>query len=333
MRAFAVALFLVLILQVEAQQPARGSLQGIVVNAEGAALSKASIDVLVPGAVSPLYTTRSTADGRFFIPNVAPGKYRIAATRPGYIRTEYGQKLPGSPAVDVTVAPGQRMGDLRLSLIAGGTVSGRITDKGQPVGIADVVAMKPVYNDGQTTMVPVLTDRTNDLGEYHIFWLPPGRYHIVAVVWDTASRVPYYISPEGSDDGSSFYTERRNGRAVLNRAIGAGAADNESHVPIYFPGTSDPERAAIVEVKPGADVRNIDIQADALTTRRVRGRVTGAAAVNAATGTTCSPADGNVAADIELCDKHCQCSGRRDRHFRYSASCPGKVCAVCTGSR
>jgi hypothetical protein len=61
----------------------------------------------------------------------------------------------------------------------------------------------------------------------------------------------------------------------LNRAIGSGAADNESHVPIYFPGTPDPDRAAIVDVKAGADVRNIDIQADALITRRVRGRITG----------------------------------------------------------
>jgi hypothetical protein len=127
------------------------------------------------------------------------------------VRTEYGQKLPGSPALDVTIAAGQRLNDIRLTLIAGGVVSGRVTDRGQPVGIADVVAMKPVYNDGQTTMVPVLTDRTNDLGEYRIFWLPPGRYHIMAMVWDTASRVPYYISPEGSDDATSFYTERRNG--------------------------------------------------------------------------------------------------------------------------
>jgi hypothetical protein len=281
MRSFATALFLLFIVQASAQQPTRGGIQGVVINTEGTPLSKATVDVLAPGAIAPLYTTRSNADGRFFIPNVAPGKYRIAGTRAGYIRTEYGQKLPGSPALDVTIASGQRVADIRLTMIEGGTVSGRITDKGQPVGIADVVAMKPVYNDGLTTMVPVLTDRTNDLGEYHIFWLPPGRYHIVAVVWDTASRVPYYVSPEGSDDGSSFYTERRNGRAVLNRAIGSGAADNESHVPIYFPGTPDPERAAIVEVKAGSDVRNIDIQADALITRRVRGRVTGASSVNA----------------------------------------------------
>jgi hypothetical protein len=161
-------------------------------------------------------------------------------------------------------------------------VSGRITDKGQPVGIANVIAMKPVYNDGQTTMVPVLTEITNDLGEYRLFWLPPGRYHILAIVWDTASRFPHFINPEGSDDdGTSFYTTRRAARAVLNRAIGSGAADNEAHVPIYFPGTADPERASIIDVKAGSDIRNIDIQADAVITRRVRGRITGAASVNA----------------------------------------------------
>jgi hypothetical protein len=172
------------------------------------------------------------------------------------------------------------MVDIRLSMVAGGVVSGRVTDKGQPVGIADVVAMKPVYNEGQTVMVPVLTDQTNDLGEFHLFWLPPGRYHIAAVVWDTASRLPYYINADGSDT-DSFFTQRRAARAVLNRAIGSGAADNESHVPIYFPGTPDPERAAIVDVKAGSDIHNIDIQADALVTRRVRGRITGAPSVNA----------------------------------------------------
>jgi hypothetical protein len=259
-----------------AQQPIPGTLQGVVVSAEtGMPLSKATVDLLSPAGNVSVYSTRSQADGRFLLPNIAPGRYRLTATRAGYVKTEYEQRLPGGPSLDLVVAPGQRLVDIRLSMVVGGVVSGRVTDKGQPVGIADVVAMKPVYNDGQTTMVPVLTDRTNDLGEYHIFWLPPGRYHIAAVVWDTASRIPYYITPEGTDDTGSFYTERRAARAVLNRAIGSGAADNEAHVPIYFPGTPDPERAAIVEVKAGADIRNIDIQADALMTRRVRGRITG----------------------------------------------------------
>jgi len=276
LKIVAVVLFGI-ILQAAGQQPNTGIIQGIVVSAEtGMPLSKATVDLLSATGSATVSTTRTNADGRFFIADVAPGKYRLAASRVGYVKTEYEQRLPGGPSLDVVMGPGQRLADIRLALIAGGVVSGRVTDKGQPVGIADVVAMKPVYNDGQTTMVPVLTDRTNDLGEYRIFWLAPGRYHIVAVVWDTASRIPYYISPDGIDDRSSFYTERRAGRAVLNRAIGSGAADNEAHVPIYFPGTPDPERAAIIDVKAGSDVRNIDIQADPLITRRVRGRITGA---------------------------------------------------------
>src|SRR4030095_1722625 len=186
MKLFGIALLL-LALQAAAQQPAPGMIQGIVVSGEtGAPLSKAAIDVLPPQGTTPLYSTRSNLDGRFVIPNIRPGTYRLVAIRPGYVKTEYGQRIPGGPSLELVVAPGQRIADIRLSLILGGVVSGRVTDKGQPVGIADVVSMKPVYNDGQTTIVPVLTDRTNDLGEYHIFWLPPGRYHIVAVVWDTA---------------------------------------------------------------------------------------------------------------------------------------------------
>ncbi|HET9220419.1 MAG TPA: carboxypeptidase regulatory-like domain-containing protein [Terriglobia bacterium] len=280
MKTVAIVLFGVL-MQAAAQQPPTGSIQGIVVSTEtGMPLSKVTVDLLSPAGNTSVYTTRANADGRFFLPNIAPGKYRLVAARAGYVKAEFEQRLPGGPSLDLVIGPGQRMTDIRLSMVAGGVVSGRVTDKGQPVGIADVVAMKPVYNDGQTTMVPVLTDRTNDLGEYHIFWLPPGRYHIAAVVWDTASRIPYYITPDGSDTGDSFYAERRAARAVLNRAIGSGAADNESHVPIYFPGTPDPERAAIVDVKAGSDIRNIDIQADALITRRVRGRITGAPSVN-----------------------------------------------------
>jgi hypothetical protein len=72
MKSFAVALFIVLTLQVAAQQANRGAIEGVVVNAEGTPLSKTTVDVLMTGTSAPLYTTRSGADGRFFVPNVAP---------------------------------------------------------------------------------------------------------------------------------------------------------------------------------------------------------------------------------------------------------------------
>ena len=34
-----------------------------------------------------------------------------------------------------------------------------------------------------------MANRADDLGEYHLFWLPPGRYYLAAVIWETASAV------------------------------------------------------------------------------------------------------------------------------------------------
>src|SRR4030095_5112624 len=119
--------------------------------------------------------------GKFFLPGVEPGRYRIVASAQGYVRTVH--------ARDLTLGAGQTISDVRIPMTAGEWRSGRITEKGQPVALADVVALRPVYTEGQLTVAPVLADRTNDLGEYNLFWLPPGRYFIVAILWDTASAV------------------------------------------------------------------------------------------------------------------------------------------------
>ena len=51
----------------------------------------------------------------------------------------------------------------------GGVISGHVTDKGQPVGIADVVALKISYVDGLPALTEVLSAKTDDLGELTIF--------------------------------------------------------------------------------------------------------------------------------------------------------------------
>jgi len=50
-------------------------------------------------------------------------------------------------------------------------------------------------------------------------------------------------------------------------------------VPVYYPGTADPQSASRVDVRPGADVRGIDFILTGVTTRKVRGTV-----INGATG-------------------------------------------------
>ena len=251
MKIFGIALF-ALVLQAGAQQPNLGQFKVSSPAAKrNAALAKATVDLLGPIWNSPLYTTRSNADGRFLLPNVAPGPIGFRPCGPNTLGRNTNSVFLGGP-LELVVAPGQRLADIRLALIRECRFRARHR-QGPTGGIADIVAMKPVYDDGQLTMVPVLTDRTTTSANT-IFWF---RRAVITSWRRLGYREPHPVLHHsgGEDDGFSFYTERRAARAVLNRAIGSGAANNECTCPIYFPGTPDPERASIVEVKPGQRFR------------------------------------------------------------------------------
>ena len=56
-------------------------------------------------------------------------------------------------------------------------IAGRVYDRyGDPVGNANVQALKYVWQDGKRLLTAVQTVRTNDLGEYRLFWMQPGQY-------------------------------------------------------------------------------------------------------------------------------------------------------------
>jgi len=269
------ALCILLTSALGAQQPAPGSIQGLVTDSSSnMPLSKVTVELRSPGAAAAIASTITDSEGRFFLFNVKPAGYRVVAMRSGYANSEPGQRHVGGPSQPVAVAAGQRISDLRIAMTRAGAISGHVLDNGVPVGIADVVAITVTYIEGQPNFSLLLTSRTNDLGEYHIFWLPPGKYVVMAIVWDTASNAPYFMTPDGSND-NTFVTARRSLRAVFNRASGSGAAENEAHVPFFYPGTPDPQSATIMEIRPGAELRNIDIHASALPTRHVKGTVSG----------------------------------------------------------
>ena len=246
------------------QQPA-ASIDGVVVDAGSEArIAKATVDLRIPGTRTAVVTTRTDREGRFYLPNVTPGAYRLFITHEGHVTTD---KM-------LTLSAGQRITAFRVGMIAGGVISGRITDKGKPIGLADAVAVKAIWTEGQPSVVPVISVRTDDTGEFHLFWLPPGRYYVIGIVWDIANSVGYFVNPEDNDTGN-FQAQRYIGRTVFMRATAGGIAENEAHVPVFYPGTIDPLMARAIEVQPGAVIRGIEIDATAVRTSRVSGRVLG----------------------------------------------------------
>jgi hypothetical protein len=176
----------------------------------------------------PIVTTER--DGRFVVPNLEEGSYRIAVQQNGYVRQEYGQRVFPGQGTLINLAAGQVLRDITIQLTPTGNVGGRIVDgDGQPGVSVPLQLLKAIYSQfGQRVFQGVGTTRTNDRGEYRFYWVTPGRYYLVG----------------GS---SSATTGFGGGNTSPNEA-------GDSYAFTYYPGTPEISRATAIDVRPGSDV-------------------------------------------------------------------------------
>ena len=264
-----------------AQQPPSGSIQGTVfqTGAPDSRIPGATIELRREGGVAslaaaPLQTTTTDVEGRYYFPNLASGQYRVLAIAGGFVRSEYGQKRMNGAGLPIAINPNQSVVDANIGLTQTGSISGRVTDvNGQPIVLADVFALKAAYQEGRRTFVQSLSAKTDDRGEYRIFWMTPGIYYVDVIVPDGTNAFNLIMNADGLDTQASMNANRSIVRDVLSRPIGTGAAPSEAHVPVYYPTTTDPLQARAVEVRPGADIRGLDITGIRVQTRTLRGTV------------------------------------------------------------
>src|SRR2546425_10590359 len=123
------------------QQPARGSIEGVVERAgTGEPIAGAEIRVMrvtTPGeegrvgprmavvftgsdpfAPVPAITDR---EGHFLLKDLEPGSYKITAARNGYTKQEYGQRIPAGQGTVVTLAGGQKLKRVGFFFFSRGT--------------------------------------------------------------------------------------------------------------------------------------------------------------------------------------------------------------------
>ena len=81
---------------------------GIVVKLEGSEpLRKARVQLYSQDDRTRSISVITSADGRFELKRVDPGRYKLAVSRAGFVMQEYGQKKPGDPGAILTLRPGQ----------------------------------------------------------------------------------------------------------------------------------------------------------------------------------------------------------------------------------
>jgi hypothetical protein len=163
----------------------------------------------------------------------------MSAERSGFLTQGYGSRAPLGSGALLTFSAGQKMENVSLRLTPHGVITGRVLEEdGEPAVEAAVQILRQQYTNGKKQLTAGNSTLTNDLGEYRIFGIKPGRYWVSA-----------------------------HGRTVPNNP------EEDEYVATFFPRTTDPTAATPVEVTPGAQVRNIDLTLRRMHTVSVRGRV------------------------------------------------------------
>lgn len=232
-----------------AQTRPSGVVQGTVAVAEtGERLEGARITVRgsasgtgVESAQAPVMTD---SGGTFTIRNVPVGTVVVEGQLQGY----FGKAADGwsSPIASATVAVLENQAvDVRLFLVAGGMISGRVLDPaGRPMRDIEVGARSIGYKDGTIVLERATQRTTDDRGEYRLFGLAPGEYQIVAV----PKGLPYTLS--------------------------TGVADaRETPVWTFFPGVTDIDSATPVGVRSGQETSGVDVRIRVSRTVSLSGRV------------------------------------------------------------
>src|SRR5688572_15696148 len=189
------SLLVLFALSIAAQSPP--SVAGIVVEmGSNTALPNATLELRSRQDQARRYLAVSSGTGQFVFRDVPAGNYGLTVTRQGYLSAQYGQRGPNSPAGTLVIAPGQRIQVPRLQLMKASAISGRVYDQdGAPAVNAQLHAWKISYATGWRLAIPVVSQMTNDHGEYRLFGLQPGLYYVSAQAEPpTHIRSPAYAS-------------------------------------------------------------------------------------------------------------------------------------------
>ena len=237
-----------------AQTPASGAADGRVTDAlTGNGLSGAILHLFPRGpikrgsAVEPP-TTASREDGSFHFESVSSGTYTLFATHSGYV-------WAGGTSQTITVADGQQVLNISVQLNPLGSLSGKVVDAdGSAVAGASIELFSAYSMRGRLQLRRVRGTSAKPDGSYLVKSVNPGKYILAAEPADEEGRAE---EKNSNGSASAKHVETSAGESVLT----------------FYPHTQDSDSATAVEMQPGQNMTDVDVQLQRGQTFHVRGRV------------------------------------------------------------
>jgi len=227
------------------------SLGGIVVNdSTGKPVHMALVTLSTTDAKPIEASVYTDADGAFQFNDVPPGRYYLNAGEFRYQHAFYGAPTPDRYPAILTLGAGEIRQGLELRMRPLGAISGLVLDQdGDPLPRVSVQLMVSSWVRGHKTWVQRNGAVSNERGEFRIFGIPAGQYVIAAMARGSqtiATRSQVNIGEPEPD-------------LVFGRT--------------YYPNGTRIEDARPVQLKPGADLRDIVLQMTTTPAASVTGRV------------------------------------------------------------
>ena len=213
--------------------------------------------------VAKTYTASSSADGSFAFTGVETGSYRIYLEKPGYLNQEYGSKTFQFGGEAIAVVAGDKKTGIEFKAMPQSVLTGKVFDEdGEPVTQASVVStLRTKWN----RQAGGRNGNTNDIGEFRIAGLTPGRYVLQANAFNrqmqgAISNRPRTVMIDG-----------------VPRQIGSTAKSpfkqEEDYSPTYFPSVTEETAASVIELGPGQQIDNLVIRMRKTSVYSIRGTV------------------------------------------------------------
>jgi protocatechuate 3,4-dioxygenase beta subunit len=214
------------------KESSKSSLEGQVVkDPTSLPVKKAEVTLISEsGEERTSYSATTDAEGKFRLEGIRPGRYRAFVERTGMV--EIGKQSRRSPGTALSFEAGKDVSGLVLHMLPAAVITGRVLDEdGDPMPRTDIAVLRYGYTFGQRRLETAASGTTNDLGEYRVADLLPGKYLVVA-------------SP--TPDFSTVTTSAPPHQDALAKEV--------SYVPTYYPGTSDRSQAAFLDLRAGDEV-------------------------------------------------------------------------------